>query len=107
MIMPFYGVTARVNGREVEVYDGTDGSEAEALAIRAHIRYHGRAYVSVLLDGGTWHDVKHVPGDLRTAQLCEPFCCLHPQCGQINPLSCYCVEYMDAETRERYRNEYA
>lgn len=105
--MPYYGVTARIADNEVEVYDGQDGAEAERLAVGAHLQYGGRAYVSVLLDGGTWMDVKHVPGDLATAQLCEPSMCLHPHCGQINPLSCYCAEYMDAETRERYRTEYA
>lgn len=105
--MTWYGVTARFGQQEREIYDGQDGAEAERLALWAHKSYLGRAYVSVLLDGGTWMDVKHVPGDITTAQLCEPSCCLHPQCGQINPLYCYCAEGMDAETRERYRTEYA
>jgi hypothetical protein len=107
--MPYYGVSARLgDGPEEEIYDGTDYAQAERLAVRAYVRYRGAAYVSVLLDGGTWMDVKHVPGGgLSTARLTEPSCCLHPQCGQINPLSCYCVHSMDAETRERYRTEYA
>lgn len=110
--MSYYGVSARVGQEEREIYEGTDYAEAERLAVSAYRRYRGNAYVSVLLDGGTWMDVKHVPNshgpdDLSTARLCEPSCCLHPQCGQINPLSCYCVHSMDAETRERYRTEYA
>lgn len=105
--MPYYGVTARFGEQEREIYDGTDGAEAERLAVWAHRSYLGRAYVSVLLDGGTWMDVKHVPGDLTTAQLCDPSCCLHPSCGQINPLSCYCATTMTEAERERYRTEYA
>lgn len=105
--MPFYGVTAHIGTTEWEIYDGTDYDTAEKLAISAYRRHHGKAYVSVLLDGGTWRDVKHVPGDLATAQLCVPSCCLHPSCGQINPLSCYCEASMDDETRERYRTLYA
>lgn len=106
--MAFYGVTARCDSTpEWEIYDGTDYDTAERLALSAYRLHHGRAYVSVLLDGGTWLDVKHVPGDLSTARLTEPSCCLHPQCGQINPLSCYCAEYMDTEQKERYRTEYA
>jgi len=101
--MPYYGVTARFGKQEREIYDGTDYAEAERLALWAHRSYLGRAYVSVLCDGGTWMDVKHVPGDLSTARLTEPSCCLHPHCGEINPLSCYCAETMDAETKERYR----
>lgn len=105
--MTWYGVTARIADNEHEIYDGTDSAEAERLAIGAYLRYRGGAYVSVLLDGGTWMDVKHVPGDLTTAQLCEPSMCLHPSCGQINPLSCYCAATMTEAERERYRTEYA
>lgn len=101
--MPYFGVSARIEGREIDIYDGTDEERAGREAIGAHRRYRGAAYVTVLLDGGTWMDVKHVPGELHTARLCEPSFCLHPQCGEINPLFCYCVESMDAETRERYR----
>ena len=101
--MPYYGVSRYVNGAEYEVYDGTNYEAAERLAVQAYRKYFGKAYVSVLLDGGTWGSVKHIPGDLSTARLTEGSGCLHPQCGQINPLSCYCVESMDAETRERYR----
>ena len=105
--MSYYAVSVHVNNAERDVYNGTVYHAAERLAIQAYRKYFGKAYVSVLLDGGTWMDVKHVPGDLSTAQLTEPSCCLHPHCGEINPLSCYCVESMDAETRERYRTEYA
>lgn len=105
--MPYYGVTARNDHEEWEVYDGTDAEDAERLAVNAYLAYHGKVYVSVLMDGGTWRDVKHAPGDLSTARLTECGFCLHPQCGQINPLSCYCAHTMDAETRERYRTEYA
>lgn len=105
--MTYYGVTARNDHEEWEIYDGTDYADAERLAVNAHIAHQGLVYVSVLLDGGTWASVKHVPGDLSTARLTEGAGCLHPQCGQINPLSCYCVHDMDAETRERYRTEYA
>ena len=104
--MPYYGVTAQFGNQEREIYDGTDYAEAERLALWAHRSYLGKAYVSVLLDGGTWASVKHVPGDLSTARLTEGSGCLHPQCGQINPLSCYCADTMDAETKERYRTEY-
>lgn len=103
----YYGVTARIADNEIEIYDGQDPEEAQALAIGAYVQYGGGANVTILLDGGTWRDVKHVPGDLSTAQLCEPSCCLHPQCGQINPLSCYCAAAMTEEEKERYRSEYA
>lgn len=101
--MPYFGVSAHINGTEQEIYDGTDYNTAERLAISAHKLHHGNAYVSVLLDGGTWMAVAHIPGDLSTAQLTEPSCCLHPRCGEINPLYCYCADRMDAETKERYR----
>ena len=103
---PVYGVVANSGSQELEAYEGQDRIAAERIAVRTYRSHHGKADVSVLLDGGTWMSVKHVPGDLSTAQLCEPSGCLHPQCGQINPLSCYCVEHMDAETRERYRTTY-
>lgn len=102
--MAWYGVTARTaDGTEHEVYDGQNGGQAERLALEEYRRWQGAAYVSVLLDGGTWMDVKHVPGaDLSTARLTEPSCCLHPQCGQVNPLSCYCAATMSAEERARW-----
>lgn len=101
--MAYYGVTARNDHEEWEVYDGTDYDDAQRLAVNAYLTHQGLVYVSVLLDGGTWRDVKHVPGDLTTAQLTEPSCCLHPQCGQINPLSCYCAATMTEEEKARYR----
>lgn len=102
--MAWYGVTARMpDGTEHDVYDGQDAAQAERLALNEYRRWRGAAYVSVLLDGGTWMDVKHVPGDgMSTAQLTEPSCCLHPQCGQIHPLLCYCAATMTPEERSRY-----
>lgn len=99
--MPYYGVTAQFGQQERVIYDGTDYAEAERLAVWAHRQYLGRAYVSVMLDGGTWRDVKHVPGDLSTARVTDAGFCLHPQCGEINPLSCYCADTMTPEERER------
>lgn len=104
-----YGVTAG----ESEVYEGTDYDRAEREAMNAYRRYYGKRYVAILADGGTWKHVQCYPHavtgkpDLSTARVTDAGFCLHPQCGQINPLYCYCVEYMDAETRERYRTEYA
>lgn len=99
----WFGVTASYEGREYVVYDGTDGDRAEREAVSVHLRYHGKAYVSIMMNGETWKDVKHVPGELRTARVSDAGGCLHPQCGEINPLSCYCALTMDEETRERYR----
>lgn len=103
---PVYGVVARHGDTEWEIYDGTDAAEAEALAICTYRRHGGRAYVSVLLDGGSWRHVSHVPDDVSTAALTDSGC-LHPRCGQIHPLSCYCGQFMTPEERERWRTEYA
>lgn len=100
--MAIYGVTVSARGGDWVAYEGSDAAEAERIAIREHKRFRGQGYVSVMLDGGTWKDVKHVPGDLATSQLCEPSCCLHLHCGQINPLSCFCGDTMDAESRAFY-----
>lgn len=101
---PIYGVVARTaDGTEHEVYEGQDAAQAERLALGEYRRWRGVAYVTVLLDGGAWRSVKHVPGKgLSTAQLTDAGFCLHPLCGQINPLSCYCGATMTAEERARY-----
>lgn len=104
---PIYGVIIRVGDRELDGYEGSDYTRAEASALNAYRRHYGHAQVSIMLDGGTWKDVKHLDNDLSTARVTEAGSCLHPQCGQINPLSCYCARYMDDATRERYRAEYA
>lgn len=99
-----YGVAATLpDGTQHEVYEGTDYTSAERLAISTYQLHRGTAYVSVLLDGGTWRDVKHVPGDLSSARVTQSGGCLHSQCGQINPLSCYCGQSMTEQERERYR----
>lgn len=104
MAGPVYGVLSRLVGESEEcvVYDGTDYAEAERRALYAHRMSHGRAYVSVMLDGGSWRDVKHVPGDPSSARVTDAGFCLHPECGQIHPLSCYCAATMSVEERARW-----
>lgn len=103
-----YGVVSTMpDGRQDAVYEGTDYAQAERLALSAYRRWYGAAYVSVMLDGGAWRDVKHVPGNvggggLSTAVVTDAGFCLHPQCGQIHPLSCYCAATMTEEEKARY-----
>lgn len=103
--MAVYGVVVSVSGVERVAYEGTDYTEAERIALRRHRWFGGRGYVSVMRDGGTWRDVKHIPGNLASARVTEAGGCLHAQCGQINPLSCYCREHLSEEDRAYYARE--
>jgi hypothetical protein len=104
-----YIVTSQLNGKESDVYEGGDYDKAEQMAISAFERSHRKAYVTVYLDGGSWRDVKAYPKHL--APNAKPVVtdaggCLHPQCGEIHPLSCYCRYDMTPAEIERWK-EYA
>ncbi|WP_326827453.1 hypothetical protein [Streptomyces sp. NBC_01751] len=104
-----YDVVSMLNGKEELLYEGTDYARAEREAISAFERSHRKAYVTVYLDGGSWKDVKALPKHL--APDAKPVVtgaggCLHPQCGEIHPLSCYCRYEMTPEEIERWK-EYA
>lgn len=100
-----YGAVSRMEGRETLIYEGPSFEFAEQQAIHAYTRSYGRAYVSVLRDGGTWRDVKTIPfriqGD-HMPRLTDAGSCLHPRRGEIHPLTCYCADTMTAEERARY-----
>lgn len=91
--MTWYGVVAtHKNGSQTEIGEWEhDYDKAAREAINAYKRFHGKAYISLMEDGGTWKDVKVVPGVANpTPVVTEVGFCLHPECGQIHPSSCYC-----------------
>lgn len=104
--MTWYGLVVNVDGSEHVMYDGPDLVEAQEIAICEHKMREGRAYVSIMRDGVAWRHVKHVPGRISTATVTDAGFCLHPLCGEINPLSCYCHEEMTEAERARYAEMY-
>lgn len=104
-----YGVVAILSGRETEVYDGTDMKRAETEALSAYARFHGKAEVLVMRDGGNWKWVFGLPKarfpDSKPA-LTESGFCTDPRCGNVNPLDCFCRYNMSPEEITRWK-EYA
>ena len=105
-----YGVVSLKNGTETDHYEGTDYERAAAAALRAFRSGHGRTSVFLMADGEGHQRVQCFPlgngsgkPDMATARLTNAGFCLHPQCGQINPVSCYCALTMSDEEKARYR----
>ncbi|MER6382120.1 hypothetical protein ACWDBD_38750 [Streptomyces sp. NPDC001118] len=102
----WYGVTATLDGKEIEVYDGQDFDRAKREAIAAFERYHRKAYVSLSNDGGSWKYVFCLPRErVKDAKPVVIDCgfCIDPRCGEINPLDCWCRYFMTPEEIERYK----
>lgn len=101
---PYYGVCAQLDGTEIVIGEWQgDYDRAEREAISAFKRYCGRAYVTIYLDGGSWRDVKtipNVPG--YEPRVTDAGGCLHPNCGEISPASCYCRYTLTPEQLARY-----
>ncbi|MFD4608254.1 hypothetical protein ACFWOT_09070 [Streptomyces sp. NPDC058440] len=101
-----YIVSSILNGKDTLVYEGTDYDRAEREAINAFERSHRKAWVPVDVDGGTWKAVKAYPKHLvpdAKPVVADAGSCLHPQCGQIHPLSCYCRYDMTPDEIERWK----
>lgn len=98
-------VVSILNGKETDVYEGTDEKEAERKAINAFERSHRKAEVLVMRDGGSWKWVFCPPRKVQGAKpsLVEAGCCTDPRCGEINPLYCWCRYSMTPEEIERYK----
>lgn len=103
----YYVVTAYLDGKEIEVYEGHDYDRAEREAISAYKRYHGKAYVPLDTDGGSWKYVFGYPSTVKSEPVVIPTGgCPDPRCGQINPLECWCVYSMTDDQKKRYAEYY-
>ncbi|MEU6765930.1 hypothetical protein ABZ916_25870 [Streptomyces sp. NPDC046853] len=100
-----YGVVAVLNGKDIEVYDGTDVKRAETEALSAYARYHGKAEVLVMQDGSNWKWVFGLPKDRfpnDEPKLTHSGFCPDPRCGDVNPLDCWCRYNLTPEQIKRY-----
>ena len=88
---PWYGVVALIGTREIVIGEWQgDYARAESEAISAFKRYHGKASVTVMMDGGSWRHVAVAPFAGSVPVVIDAGFCLHPLCGQIPPEECYC-----------------
>ncbi|MFF4557136.1 hypothetical protein [Streptomyces sp. NPDC001422] len=102
-----YIVTSSLNGKDTDVYEGTDYATAERLAISAFERSFRKAYVSVDTDGGTWKAVFAYPRHIDTPPMViDAGSCPDPRCGEVNPLECWCRYSMTPESIERFKAYY-
>lgn len=101
-----YGVVSLLDGKETLIYEGEDYGRAEREAINAYERSFRKACVSLSVDGDSWKWVKAYPKHLAPNAkpvVSEGTYCLHPQCGEIHPLSCYCRYEMTPAEIERWK----
>lgn len=98
-------VVSILDGKETDVYEGTDESRAEKEAVNAFERSHRRAEVLLMRDGGAWKWVFGLPKKVAPnfkPVVTESGFCTHPRCGEINPLDCLCRHNLTPEEIKRY-----
>jgi hypothetical protein len=98
-------VVSVLEGKETDVYEGTDVKRAESEALNAYARFHGKAEVLIMRDGGSWKWVFGLPKSrFPTSKpvVTEAGFCTDPRCGQVNPLDCACRYNMTPEEIKRY-----
>jgi hypothetical protein len=98
-------VVSILDGKETDVYEGTDEKKAEREAINAFERSYRKAEVLVMRDGGSWKWVFCLPTSrVKDAKpvLTQSGFCIDPRCGEINPLDCWCRYSMTPDEIKRY-----
>ncbi|MFJ9900223.1 hypothetical protein ACIQPR_43535 [Streptomyces sp. NPDC091280] len=97
-------VVSVLDGKETDLYEGTDEKEAARLAINAFERSYRKAEVLVMRDGGSWKYVFAYPRVVQDAKpvVIDAGFCPDPRCGEINPLDCWCRFSMTPEEIKRY-----
>ncbi|MFJ8699490.1 hypothetical protein [Streptomyces ardesiacus] len=98
-------VVSILDGKEVDIYEGTSEAEAEKKAISAFERSYRKAEVLLMRDGGSWKWVYALPRerfpDSKPVVTQSGFC-VDPRCGEINPLDCWCRYNMTPDEIKRY-----